>query len=94
MPKPGEQHHNAKLSDKDVDQIRELHEQHGLGYRTIANKFEVHPSTIRDILQYKSRYATVYRTYEAERPGQLPKPGLHIERIEGKGNERQNTEEK
>lgn len=35
----GETHHRAKLTDKDVAMIVELHES-GLGYRRIAQKFD------------------------------------------------------
>ena len=36
----GEDHPRARLPDADVEIIRELHEQHGLGYGTLAEKFE------------------------------------------------------
>jgi len=51
----GEDHHRAKLTDHDVELIRELHEEHGLGYRTLAKKFEVSRSLIRHICKYTLR---------------------------------------
>lgn len=53
----GEDHGKAKLTDHDIDLIRELHEEHGLGYRTLARKFETSKSTIRDICKYRRRFA-------------------------------------
>lgn len=55
----GETHHRAKLTDKDVDQIHALHEM-GLGYRTIAAKFDDIPGgiswlTVRDIIKFRIR---------------------------------------
>lgn len=49
----GEDHHRAKLTDADVDQIVAMHEA-GMGYRKIASKFDdipggVSKSTVRDI---------------------------------------------
>ena len=51
----GETHPRAKLSDADVDLIRELHEA-GLSYRQIVLKFDedhlkVSKSTVRDIVE-------------------------------------------
>lgn len=51
----GETHHRAKLTDHDVDLIRELHEEHGLSYGVLAVKFEVSKSTIRDLCRYRRR---------------------------------------
>lgn len=56
----GEHHPMAKLSDRDVDMIRQLHED-GLGYRAIARKFELSRYTVRDIVKCNRRYATVVR---------------------------------
>lgn len=51
----GESHPRAKLSDHDVRLIRELHEQHGLGYKRLGEKFEAPRSTIADICCYRTR---------------------------------------
>lgn len=54
----GETHHRAKLTDIEVDKIRDLHEDDGLGYRTLARMFDVSKSTIRDICRYDTRAQT------------------------------------
>lgn len=51
----GEQHPRAKLTDHDVALIRTLHECHELGYGTLAAKFEVPKSTVRDVCKYHTR---------------------------------------
>lgn len=68
---PGEWHHSAKLSDHDIDLIRQLHEPSidqrtravvpGLGYRTLARKFDCAKSTIRDIVKCRRRFARAVR---------------------------------
>lgn len=55
----GQDHHRAKLTDADIDQIFELREA-GLSYLEIANKFDditdgISRSTIRDILKGRRR---------------------------------------
>ena len=50
----GESHHRAKLTDDDVRLVRALHNE-GLGYGTIARKFDSAPSTIRDIVTFRTR---------------------------------------
>jgi hypothetical protein len=58
----GEAHHRAKLTDAEVDLIRELREPSDgakpLGVREIAQKFEVAPSTVSDIVNYLKRATT------------------------------------
>ena len=51
----GEAHHRAKLSDADVDLIRELREAHGISYEEIAKKFDVSKSEIAEICRYEIR---------------------------------------
>lgn len=41
----GQDHHNATLSDHEVDLVVALHEE-GMTYVTLAEKFGVHPETI------------------------------------------------
>lgn len=50
----GEEHPRAKHSDDDVRLIRELHGE-GLGYKSIAKKFETSPSTVRDVVKHYTR---------------------------------------
>lgn len=54
----GETHHRAKLTDEQVDRMRELHEEQGVGYRTLAKMFDVSKSTARDICTYRIRAQT------------------------------------
>lgn len=54
----GEAHHKARLSDDDVDQIRDLYEHHAISIRDIASKFECSPATIQSIIEYRSRAIT------------------------------------
>lgn len=62
----GEDHQNAKLTNREVDLIREMHEQDGLGYRRLAAKFEISPSQVRHIVkgvwrvQTPAGFKTVY----------------------------------
>lgn len=53
----GDSHQKSKLSDQDVELMRELHEEHGLGAVEIARKFECNFNTCYSILKYRSRYA-------------------------------------
>lgn len=62
----GETHHRAKLSDHDVDLMRELAEDTlledgtilpGLSYGQLAEKFEVSRGTAFDIVKCRRRYA-------------------------------------
>lgn len=50
----GETHHNAKLTDDDVELIRLLRES-GMKIRELAKKFECSPSNITLITTYKGR---------------------------------------
>lgn len=54
----GESHHRALLTDEDIDRIRELHEQHGWGYRRLAVKFDISRSHVRYICLYRMRAQT------------------------------------
>ena len=42
----GEYHHNAKLTNAEVDKLLDLREQ-GWGYRRLAATFEIAKSTVR-----------------------------------------------
>ena len=55
----GESHHRAKLSDSDVNLIRDLHEEYEFGYKKLAFVFEVSRDTIRQICTYRRRNASV-----------------------------------
>jgi len=51
----GERHHRASLSDHDIEMMRVLHEDHGIGYKALAKKFEAPRETVRDVCLYKRR---------------------------------------
>lgn len=51
----GERHWKAKLTNVDIEQMRELHEKHGLGPTEIAAKFDVSVNTVKPILYYRRR---------------------------------------
>lgn len=57
----GEDHPKAKLTDREVELIRSLHEEEGFTYQAIAEKFEVPKSTVQMICQYTRRAVTVAR---------------------------------
>ncbi len=54
MWRAGENHPRAKLTDHEVEMIRQLHEQ-GVSYRKLAKKFDVGKSTVSSICRYRRR---------------------------------------
>ena len=52
----GESHPRAKLSDHDVELMRELHADHKVKPKELAEKFECPIDTVYSILAYRSRY--------------------------------------
>lgn len=59
----GEDHHNAVLTDAQVEEIRVLYEtlengQRKYGYRKLAAMFKVNRTTIRDIVTFRRRACT------------------------------------
>lgn len=60
MPAVGEKHHNAKLSDAEVEDMRRVWESwkeagDQRGYTAIAELWNCGPSTVRDIVKYRTR---------------------------------------
>ena len=53
----GETHHQARLTDHDVELIRELREEHKIPLGVLAEKFEVSVSLISMICNYQRRTA-------------------------------------
>lgn len=51
----GEDHHRAKLTNREVDRLLELHEEQGYGYKRLASMFAVSVRTVRDICGYRRR---------------------------------------
>jgi len=64
----GESHPKAKLSNADVDRMRELSEIDGLSERCISRVMGVPRRTVRDILSYDSRAQTPARVIRYVRP--------------------------
>lgn len=57
----GEDHPAAVLSDAQVDEMRDLHEDQRWGYKRLARRFRCSPSTVRAIVTYRHRVATRVR---------------------------------
>lgn len=60
MPKLGQQHHHAKLSDAQVRDMRQLYQtwkqaKANKGYEALADLFGCGVSTARDIATYRTR---------------------------------------
>lgn len=51
----GEDHQNAKLTNSEVDLVRELHEEFGFSYGVLAEKFGVSRASIAKICRYERR---------------------------------------
>ncbi len=56
----GEDHQHARLSDEQVERIRDLHEDHGLKYSQLAEMFQVSKSMIAGVCQYRRRAQTPF----------------------------------
>lgn len=58
MPRQGQAHHNVKLSDADVLEMRRLRESKPWlwSYRALADYLGCGLSTARDIVTYRTRY--------------------------------------
>jgi hypothetical protein len=51
----GEDHPNAKLTDHEVELVREMHEEYKISYTKLADKFEVSKGAIAKICRYERR---------------------------------------
>ena len=51
----GATHHNAKVPDEIVNQIRDLHEDHGIGYRRLAKMFNLKRAFVQKVCKYRIR---------------------------------------
>lgn len=54
----GLSHHNARISNEIVDQMRDLHEDEGIGYRRLAKMFNLSRSVVQKICNYERRAQT------------------------------------
>ncbi len=59
----GEDHHNAKLTDCEVELMRSLHED-GMAYKTLGEKFGISRHAAGRICRYERRGQTVARIKE------------------------------
>lgn len=57
----GESHQNAKLTDREVDTVRDLHARGEASYRRLAAMFEVSKSSIAMIVRCDRRAQTPTR---------------------------------
>lgn len=60
MPRSGQEHHNATLTDEEVARMREIYSQWKkegvrLGYMALSRRFGVPWGTCRDIVTYRTR---------------------------------------
>ena len=53
----GQSHQRAKLTDAQVSEMRRIHESGEAGYRKLSAMFGCGQSTVRDIVQYVTRYS-------------------------------------
>lgn len=54
----GEDHQRATLTDHDVELMRQLREEEGIGYKRLAQMFDTSVRNVRDIVNYKRRVTT------------------------------------
>lgn len=57
----GEGHHNAILTDAEVELLRDLREIDGMSYRVLAEKFEISKWAVGRICRYERRAQTPAR---------------------------------
>ena len=56
----GEGHPRARLTDEQIDRIRDLHEDHNLTYLQLSEMYSVPRTTIASICQYARRAQTPF----------------------------------
>lgn len=56
----GEDHPRSKLTDEQVDRIRDLREYHDMSYEQLAAMYQVPKTTIASICQYMRRAQTPF----------------------------------
>ena len=66
----------ASLSDRDVDLMRELREEHRLPVSALAEKFEVSKTLVKRICRYEIRRQTPDRWKRGRGDGQVPPEGI------------------
>ena len=51
----GETHHNARVPDAVVNQIRDLHENQQISYKKLAEMFDLRPDYVARVCRYERR---------------------------------------
>jgi hypothetical protein len=54
----GMSHQNARIPDATVDAMRDLHEDHSIGYGTLSTMFNIDRGTVAKICRYERRAQT------------------------------------
>jgi len=64
----GEDHPRATLTDHDVELMRQMHEEEGIGYKRLAKMFDTSVAQVRNICLYRQRAqsASGWRTIDGE----------------------------
>jgi len=62
----GEDHPQARLTDAEVEMVRRLHEDDGMSYEALADKFDVSKWCIGRICRYQRRAQTVAKWKEVK----------------------------
>lgn len=59
----GDSHHNAKLTNHEIDLLLSMHESGDFGYRKLAKMFELNKSTVRYYVKgrYRSQTPAKYK---------------------------------
>jgi DNA invertase Pin-like site-specific DNA recombinase len=70
----GESHPNCKYTDKQVDSLREMHEEQGKSYKKIAKETGIPWHTVKRICRYERRAQTIehWKKVEVEAPAVDP----------------------
>lgn len=76
----GEAHQRAKLSDADVDLIRDIYEEGMESLSQIAKVFGVHKATIADIVHFRRRSTTPHG-YKTVDEGLMHIPKSRLEQL-------------
>lgn len=63
----GQNHWNARLTDDQVEEIRDLHELQNLSYGQLAKQFDTSKEAIAKICRYERRAQTPSRWKKVER---------------------------
>lgn len=77
----GEHHHRAKLSDADVELIRDIYDEGMVSYATLAKVFQVSKATIYDIVTFRRRATSPAGYKNTEEGKRRPVPRSRLEEL-------------